>query len=198
MKIDDGTGGGYQAQVDKLNRMHSATVIRSERDAAIIDARAFIISSAVITLTSAAETPILYFKNNDSRDLYLDVFISNFGTSTGGGTNDIVLRTYANIDDSSTIVSNAVDASIGNANLASSVTFTGVAYKGATGDTIVGGTDVGTFIRKSTSEGDVIQTSAVAPKGFNTLFSIEPPTGNTSMDVTITQFVYYIDKDLPV
>ena len=194
--IQDGSGNCNFAKVDSKNRLHSGTVSRTERDAAIADGRMFITNSTLIELTSATETPIYYMKNNDNRKLYLDIFDITVGTSDSPG--DIIVKTHAGIDeDNSTLVTNARPALVGNANLASQETFDGIVYSGQPGDTIVGGAVFNNIIMKENDSRFTVQTSAVLPKGINAAFSVVPPTGNTSMKVSLLFIIYFLDEDLP-
>lgn len=198
-EIKDGSGNCYGAKVDAENRLHTGTISRTERDAAIADGRLFITNSTLIELTDAVDTPIYYIKNTDAtRNLYLDIFDITVGTSTGGGSGDILIKTWAGIDETnSTLVTNARTALVGNGNTQSTKTFVGDVFYGAPGDTIVGGANFNNILLKSTDSRYTVQTSAVFIKGANAAFSVTAPTGNTSMKVSLLFIAYYLDAELP-
>ncbi len=195
--IENGVGNGSKLRVDLKHRAHTGTVSRAERDAAIDDGRFFISNSTLITLTDDVETPIFYMKTTDDRDLYLDLFDMTVGTSTDG-VGDTVIKTYGNASETSTIVTEAKPALVGNAVVGSPEAFDGVVYRGETGDTIVGGQNFNNIILKPDDSRFSIFTSAVLPKGNSALFSVTAPTGNTSMKVSLLFYAYYLDSQLPV
>lgn len=193
--IKDGTGTGNLVKVDTHNRLHTGSVNRTEVDAAIADGRLFIVSSTLITLTNDVLTPLIYIKNNDDRLLALNLFIMTTGASTGG-TGNAYIKTYANLDDSSTIITNAKPALVGNANPTSTKQFNGEVYYGATGDTIVGGVQFVTFILQDT-EGLTTPTYSALSKGGDASYAYQAPAGNTSTEISVIMTAYYIDEDLP-
>lgn len=193
--IKDGAGAGYSAKVDAKKRLHTSSVSRSERDAAIQAGRFYIMSTQKITLTDDNITPMLYFKNNDpDRDLFIDIVIVTTGPSTGG-TGAYLTSTWGAIDDSSTIVSEAKTVAVINAKIGSSEVFNGNIYKGESGDTIVNGTNISSFVH---NPGDKTEFEARAsiPNGNHAMIAITPPTGNTSMEAAVTLTVWYLDEDL--
>jgi hypothetical protein len=195
INIKDGSGEAYLAKIDVHNRLHTGTVSRTERDAAIADGRLFIMSTNVITLTDDVRTPCIFLQNDDKRPMYLDLFVSTTGPSDAA-TGSVKMTSWINVSPTSTIVSNAVPANVGNANTTSAKIYNGLAYQGVTGDTIVGGANLVTWIRpqESTIETPML---AVLAKGANGIFAFQAPAGNTSMEVTILLTVYYLDDHLP-
>jgi len=194
--VKDGTGQGHSARVDAENRLHSATVSRSERDAAIDDGRYFIMSTKIITLTDALLTPLAYVKNNDSsRDLFIDIAFIWSGASTGG-SGSFSISTWTNIDDTSTIVSEAKPLTAGNSRIGHPGVFVGDTFLGESNDTLIAGFN---FIEvpKLPTEREEFEPRAILPNGNSTAFAITPPTGNTSMDVSIVLGFYYLDVNLP-
>ena len=89
--IETGIGnGGYKAKVNTNNRLHTAAVITTEDARATKDGDSFNLSTGLITLTDAAQTSLLYIKNNEEKDLILDTVEIGFNTSTGGSTTDMI------------------------------------------------------------------------------------------------------------
>ena len=194
--IKSGTGNGNSANVDIKNRLHTGSISRSERDAAIADGRYYIMSTGVVNLSDDVETPIIYIKNSDAiRNVYLDIFISTTGLSASG-TGNVYLRSHVQLDSSSTIITEAKPALVGNANTTSQETFNGDVFKGETGDTFVNTIQFVAFVQQP---GDPQQNQilAVLPKNGDVCFTFEAPTGNTDMDVSIIITAYYLDTELP-
>jgi hypothetical protein len=193
--LKDGTGKGNSAKVDGNNRLHTATVSRTEENNAIVRGDFFITSSGVITVTDDAETPLWYIKNNDSRNLYLGLYIISAGESTSG-TGFAKTKTYAVPDPTSTIITEAKAGLAGNANLSSAVQFNGVVYRGETGDTVVGGANFNTIHHPAGQFNYQLPVVAVIPKGFEGCFTYTAPPGNTSQEVIMTIECYYLDEEL--
>ena len=88
--IGDGTGHGYQAKVDNLNRLHTHGTVRTEEEFGAIAGQTYNVNTSTISLTSANESAVLYFKNESNEN----VFISNIGFLLGnstGGAGDVHL-----------------------------------------------------------------------------------------------------------
>lgn len=177
--IEDGSGNGYLARVNGNNRLYTNSVVVSENLQATKIGRSFNINTGVITLTDAADTPILYLKNNDTEDLHITAIAVGVGPSTGGsgGIPKItVVRNPVTID-----FSTAVDIN-SNRNYGSAQTITADAYKGATGDTMTDGDDHIIFFQ--TSNGRLFATiDEMVPTGSSIGIKFDPQTGNTSQDV---------------
>lgn len=136
MKIEDGTGKGYEAAVDDDNRLKTAS--RSSADISFHakdDGDAYIFSTgAFISITTTnTETGILYVKNSStSRNL----IIHSIRTS-GNQVQKIIV--YKN-PTGGTLISNASAGNKINTNLSSSNTADALTYKGADAVTCTGGT----------------------------------------------------------
>lgn len=182
ISIKDGSTG-YVAQVDSDLRLQTYAVTINENNQANSKGRAYNINTDDITLTDAVETPILYIKNNEDKDLHITALDLWAGTSTGGtatlGTKWVVERNPT----AGTIVSNATAVDIeSNRNFGSNNTLLVDSYKGATGNTMTGGTDHiifrGTLLSRIYAEIDEI-----IPKGSSIGIHVKPPTSNTSLIV---------------
>jgi hypothetical protein len=181
--IKDGTGGGYEGKVDINNRLHAYAVTVSEAGQANLDGNAYNVNTGDITLTNATETPILYIKNNEDRDLNIESLILYAGTSTGGtatlGVKWVVVRNPS----AGTIISGAAAVDVeSNRNYGSNNTVLFDSYKGATGSTMSGGDDH-IIVRGATFFRSVIGINEIIPKGSSIGVKVTPPTSNTSMVV---------------
>tara|TARA_R110000803_G_scaffold12889_8_gene36534 strand:- start:2298 stop:2894 length:597 start_codon:yes stop_codon:yes gene_type:complete len=193
-EIQDGAGTGNRATVDGKNRLHVGSVVRTERNAAIDRGEAFLFGSTVITFTDDVSTPMVYIKNTSTRDLVISNIFNSIGSTTGG-TGDAYFTVWKNADATSGIVTTATSCPVSNMNIGSSIEFEGSAFIGATGETFTGAGGIHTTIIQEKTIVDV-DIPLVIAKGQNVLFSIQPPTGNTSFSVMLAITVYYLDNDL--
>lgn len=193
-QIKDGSGASYYAKVDKKNRIHTGSVNRSERNAAIAEAEAFLFGSTVIDLTNDTSTPVVYIENTSERDLVISNIFLSIGDTTAG-TGNGYFTVWKNADDSSGIVTTATPCPVTNMNIKSSQEFEGNAFIGATGETVTGGTGLHTTIIQEKTIVDV-DIPLVIAKGQNVYFTVQPPSGNTSFEVMLAITVFYLDSDL--
>tara|TARA_R110000822_G_scaffold51681_2_gene134290 strand:+ start:1017 stop:1604 length:588 start_codon:yes stop_codon:yes gene_type:complete len=182
LSIKDGSTG-YVAEVDSSNRLQTYAVTINENNQANTKGRAYNINTGDITLTDAVETPILYIKNNEDKDLHIAALALWAGTSTGGtatlGTKWVVERNPT----AGTIVSNATAVDIeSNRNFGSNNTLLVDSYKGATGNTMTGGTDHLAF-RGTLLSRIYVEIDEIIPKGSSIGIHVKPPTSNTSLIV---------------
>ncbi len=180
--IKDGTGTGNLAKVDANNRLHVQSVVVGDASEANLQGDAYNINTGEITLTDANETPVLYLKNNETKDLIVSAIAIGLGPSTGGSGGIPKISVERN-PTAGTIVDNASAVSINsNRNYGSSKTLTSDAYKGATGNTMTNGTDHLLFYQSA--GGRLYATiDEVLPNGKSIGITITPQSGNTSMTV---------------
>lgn len=182
----DGTGSGYTAKVDSENRVRTLAVTVSSCDDATDKGNSYNINTGLVTLTSAAESGILYIKNGEDKHLHLSSVVVILGPSTGGSATDTTrIRFYRN-PTTGTLISNATAvADNGNRNFGSSNELTDtLAYAGATGNTV---TDGEVIIESLVSPGNRISfdIDMVLPKGKSIAISLEPNDSNTSMKTMV-------------
>jgi len=122
-KIKDGTGSGREAQVDEENRLrvHATTLAMNEH---ITDeGGSFNLNSgaAGVTVTSANESGVLYFKNGEDRRFRIRGIVTILGPSTGG--TNCLIRVYKN-PTTGTLISDANTSGVisSNRNFGSSLT----------------------------------------------------------------------------
>ena len=191
MKLLDGKGSGNYLGVDSSNRALVKSTSSNEFISAIRNGWGFLLATSVITLTSANDSAIFYFKNNANSDLVIPGFALYAGTSTGGTNTDILFKSYAVITGGS-IVTNEVPAAIVNLNISSTNEPDIIAYQGVEGDTITGiETDVEIH---QTSDITRDPGTAIIPKGTTLGLVVQPPASNTSLKVVFKFNFYYIDK----
>ena len=188
--IKDGTGSGKSAKVNVDNRLLTDTVQMSTAAQASRLGDSYNINTGDITLTSAAESAVLYVKNNEDRDLIITTIIFLIGNSTNG-SGDLIASVFANTT-VGTVVDDASDVEMKhNKNFGSNQTLTADAYKGAQGKTLTDGTVAfrsrlnGASKQYSIGTGDII-----IPKGGSIGVKITPQTGNTSVTLQVAMAVH--------
>lgn len=183
--LRDGTGNNYLQKVDGNNRAATRSVNTPENEQATKNGDSYNINTGLIDLTNAAETPIVYLKNNESVSLHIKAVIFGTWTSTGGSGTDGVpkLVIVRNPSTGTIIESTPTNVDINsNRNFGSSKTLTVDAYKGATGDTMTDGTDH-IIVQLGTSGRTVISIDEVLPKGSSIGVKYTPQGSNTSQEV---------------
>jgi len=188
--IKDGTGDCYSAKVDKDHRLYTKSTGILDQKSAAFNSRAFVIASGDITLTNDSESAILYICNNEDSDLIVDEIIIGVGASTGGsGLAQSV--TYIN-PTGGTIITDQNDVTVANLDSGSSVTLAGDFYVGGQGKTFVG-TGFPSSLFVVAPAYDRTLSLNIIKKGQCAGLSLIPPSGNTSMLVTVTLGVYLKD-----
>lgn len=181
--IRDGTGSGYLQKVNGNNRAYVQSVSIDENLQATKKGRSFNINTGVITLTNAADTPILYLKNNEDEDLHISAIAIGLDTATGGTATEMVKITIIRNPTAGTIVSGATAVDVNsNRNYGNSTVLNADAYKGATSLTMTDGTDHIIFFQADFGR-LIAQIDEIIPKGSSIGIKIDPPTNNTSLPV---------------
>ena len=185
MKINDGTGSGYDVKIDSNNRLHIDGVVRSEREQAALVGNCYNISTGPITLTSASASAVFYMDYSDAFPFVIEEILIILGGTTGGA-GDAQVEILKN-PTTGTIIDNAVTINtLENRDFSSSKTVSGNLYNGAEGYTLTDGTSFAKTTRSSF--GTVIAFDAapiVLRKGNSIGIKYTPPAGNTSQSVTI-------------
>lgn len=191
--IIDGTGQGFEAKVDKNNRLQVLAISEGYSIEAAIIGENYNLNTGAITLTSANESAVAYVKNNEEKPFIIEDVIVILGASTGGSGN-LEIELIQN-PTTGTIVDNATDFSVkANRNFGSSRPFDGNCYKGLEGYTLTNGNLFADTTR--TSGGTVIHFDAdviVLPKGASIGVNVTPQSGNTSMSVKVAIVGYIFE-----
>lgn len=195
MRIQDATGQGPGAKVGSTNRLYTFAISESFEEFANKEGDAYNINTGTITLSDAADTPILYFKNNEDKDLIVTAIAIGAGPSTGAATDANAVITIVRNPTAGTIVSGATAVDMNeNRNFGSSKTLTADAYKGATGNTMTDGDDI---IQLYQSENSRLfaQLNLIIPKSKSIGIKFDPAASNTSQDV-YAALVCHLDETL--
>lgn len=183
MFITDGTGKGYQGEVDSTNKFRTRSVEETFEAEASKRGDSYNINTGIINLTSSNKSAVIYLKNNESRNLIITNLFYLIGNSTSG-SGDFLISVLRN-PTSGTIVSNASSVEINeNRNFTSPKTLTVDAYKGAEGYTFTDGNKIIESIFNQVPNRSAISVGTIVLGKSNTIgIEITPATGNTSLDV---------------
>jgi len=181
--IKDGSGAGSEAKVDVNNRLHTKSASTDDIGVATLVGDAFTISSGIVNLTSDCCSQILYFTNNECSSIVLTEFTIIVGNSTCGAAADDFKLRFTFCPTGGTIVCCGTVSGALNFNLSSSSILCSTVRVGSEGRTITGGAggqdlfpDTGRYL---------VPTRLTLGKGDSLALGIEPPTGNTSVNVSI-------------
>jgi hypothetical protein len=93
--IKDGTGKGYLAGVDSMNRLETYATTEALFDNRARAGEAFNINTELLSISSTAETPLLYVKNNQQSDIVLVGWFIGTDLGTVGASLGL-MRVYGN------------------------------------------------------------------------------------------------------
>ncbi len=194
MIIEDGTGDGFSAEVNAEKRLVTSAVTSTESDHNADKGNKFNVNTGDITITDAVKFTALYIKNNSDDPIFITAVIYNLGT-TASGSGDVKIDVIRN-PTAGDIVTNANDCEmISNQNFGSSLTFTGDAFKGAEGETVVSDGEISISTRSASATGRIVVSlgALVLKKGSSIAINYTPPTGNTSQTVQFAVSSFFQD-----
>ena len=166
--IKDGTGDGYTAGVDAKNRVKvHATSITHNEDAAE-EGDAYNIHSGAITLSAAGT--LLYVKNNESRDLFVENLVVALGDATV--SDDPEVMTYKTITAGDLLTDETAVAFKSNRNFGSANILTADTYAGKSAGTVTG-EQIGLYYMEASSR-LVATINKVLPRGASMAIAIDP------------------------
>lgn len=191
IKLLDGGGTGTEAVVSNGGKLNTLSVSETPRLDAVRKAKAYGIISPEITLTSGAESGVLYLKNENADSMMVvDEISVSLGTSTGG-SGDAEVRSIASAT-GGTLISAGTAVSPLNKNLGSTIPAQGTFLYGAQGSTVTGGSDINACLLASPSNFKGYCLLGV-PNGTSVSIAVTPPSGNTSMALRVYVLFYYED-----
>lgn len=189
-RIQDGTGGSKFAKVNDNNKLETVAIVTDIQQDASINKRLYRVSVPVINLTSSSESAILYFKNNENAfNLIVPEIIIACGGSTGGGKRLVQSVGRAGIV-SGTIVSDTNPASIIPLNTSVTTAPAIDVYVGGEGKTAVQALDIPSYAGFPQNSRTPSPFFITVEPGNNVALTIQPPAGNSSLDVQIDIRVY--------
>lgn len=171
--IQDGTGTGYFARVDSENRLD----VRAVSDATIIhesgQGNAWNINTQNVSVSSAGENALLYFKNNSSQDAVVASLFIGIGTGTGTATDNALIRAYAN-PTGGTLISGGGAVTVVNRRIGSGRTFNYTVLSGSSGSTITGQAATPILYQTQTASSRVAgDVNLTVPKGQSIALTVD-------------------------
>lgn len=181
--IEDGAGGSFKAKVNKDNRLFTKAIVDDSQHDHNHDGDAYNLNIGVVNLGTDNDTPVLYVKNNETRELIITAVAVGIDFSVNGSATKMSQITIIRNPTGGTTISNKNNGLINsNRNYASPNTLTVDFYKGADGETMTGGQDH-IFIFHNDGNRLFATIEEILPGGTSMGITIKPPTGNTDMDV---------------
>ncbi len=154
MKIEDGSGSGRLAAVNKSQELKTFSVIESETEAAADKGLGFNLNSGEITGITSGDATLLYFKNGEDTTYIVDAIAVGLRGFTG--LTDMATVTVLKNPQSGDLISDSIAADIkSNTNFGSAnelVTDT-LLYKGKNSGTISGEDEIHAILYTGNSFG---------------------------------------------
>lgn len=181
MKIDDGSGQGKSAKVGSDLRLWTESITRSEQLQASAEGNSYQVGSGAINLTSANESAILFFENNENSDVVITAVNVTSTKQTGATAGVFLVKIYV---DGTALSAGSAQIPLNN-NFGSNKTLTADVQSGQEAATITNGVASGAFY---ISEAIFFHTELAwtLPKGSSIAMSITPAASNTSFTTTVT------------
>jgi hypothetical protein len=186
--IRDGGGTGYLAGVNSQGRLLARATSVEQRLKATLDADYYEATTTQVTLTDAAETGIIYIYNGDTNNrvivvdkVFIDVWASTNGVTTDGG----ILKYHKN-----PAITGGTDIVPNNTNFNDQTAALGTFKKSLT---TLSGTVWWTGFFVPMSSITVDEGKFLINPGRSFGITLQAPTGNTSMKVSINIAFYYLD-----
>lgn len=190
-QILDGKGNGFRAQVDSDNRLHVNSVSRSQVEQAVLLSEGYNVSTGGMTLTSANESAVGYFKYNGDDPIVIKEILVILGASTGGSGSGVI-KILKNPTDGTIITEEKPVSTASNRDFGSSKVLDADAYKGEEADTFTDGSIFAITSRDANFAGVVSFDAApiVLRKGNSIGITFTPATGNTSQSVVVAGTIF--------
>ena len=195
-QLQGGNNPNNTAHVDAGGRLQTSTVNTEEQEHAAANGDTYNIDTGVITLTTDAETPVLYLKNTGEARVIKLSRLSLTTLASTGGTGPVIASLHVNITGGT--ITTATPAPTKNFNVTSAKTLAVDARRGMTGGTFVSGAAEPT-LRAMFPGAPVFAVApydhVVIPQGGSVCVVITPPTGNTSM-VLLASLIAFLSESV--
>lgn len=189
----NGDGGQLnQARVSKDGRLFTRGVVKDNIEKAVDDGNGYQVYSGKVNLASDAKQALFYLRNGAANPIFVTSFNFSTTVSTGGADNVVLLEQVGNVLSTDDIVNNGTELIVFNRNIGSANQFNGVAKVGPNADFTQGvatGAIFGEFLKSES-----VDVTTKIPVGGMLGISLEPPAGNTSMDVVFTINFHVTDE----
>lgn len=192
MIIEDGTGNGRCVRVDDDNRLHVKALRLPEGLDAVVRANLFHVTTGIINLTSATESALLYLKSTDTQSPLVIARVTVTSGLSTGGTNALRYRVVRN-PTAGTLISGGSALTFVNQNFSSSLVPSATALKGAQGSTVTDGVNLEDRQMALNAVDSDDSPLWLLNNGNTVAFALTPPTGNTSLNVSICVRCYSLN-----
>jgi hypothetical protein len=181
LQIKDGKGSGKLAEVDHENRLKTRSVTRSEIAHSVDEGKAWNVGTDFIELTDDSESALLYLTNTGAEELEVDLYIILTKPSTGGASEDGIVKIYRN-PTAGTLLTSGTAITAVNMNFGTIGDPETTILKGAQGYTVTASEGV---LRSKVGADNRLLLGVLTKltRGAAVAVTYTPPTGNTSMEV---------------
>lgn len=193
--IQDGTGTKFKVRVDSDNRLLTKTINETEFDHATSKGEAYNINTEFLTITANTETPLLYLKSNEDRDLVISAWFIGTDADSGTATRLNLLRVYSNPTSGSIITSGSNITSV-NRLIGSSNQLEADVKKGGEGFTVSGFTSTPILYQTQGNKSRAFGTVQLVLKKGSSLVVTYQHYGLTQNDIYTGFQVYLSDLNL--
>lgn len=193
--IQDGTGTKFKVRVDSDNRLLTKTINETEFDHATSKGEAYNINTEFLTITANTETPLLYLKSNEDRDLVISAWFIGTDADSGTATRLNLLRVYTNPTSGSIITSGSNITSV-NRLIGSSNQLDADVKKGGEGFTVSGFTSTPILYQTQPNKSRAFGTVQLVLKKGSSLVVTYQHYGLTQNDIYTGFQVYLSDLNL--
>jgi hypothetical protein len=143
VKIQDGAGHGYEAQVDQTNRLLVRAVTETEVQDAVQTGDGYNVNTGPLSIST--DSALIYLKNTGTRELVIEALAVGLGV---GSASDIARVTLIRNPTAGNIVTGASGVSMNqNRNFGTNQTLQADVYKGGNAATFTDGDDIALFFQ---------------------------------------------------
>lgn len=190
--IKDGTGTSRFAKVNERNRLSTEAITIPIQQQASADNKLYRISIPVVNLTTDGKSAVIYIKNNvPDQDFILPEFQITCGGATGASADALIQAELIVGANAGTIISDENLASLTPANTASTNGVSLDAFVGGEGKTVSATDPDLDYYTIPQSTSILFPSFKTVVPGAAVAISITPPTGTTSLDVSIAIRGYF-------
>ena len=185
--IKDGNGTGYLAAVNADHQLITRATAVEQRLVSAVDENYYEATTGQVTLADAAETGLIYIQNDGDLLIIIDRVFYDIWETTGGSDSGI-LKYYLN-----PTCTGGASITPSNTNFGSRKTLEATCLKSLTtiAGTVWWTAQILPPLSVAMEEGRI-----VIPSGSQFGISVQAPTGNTSMAVSINVAMYNFDPAL--
>jgi hypothetical protein len=190
--IEDGTGSGFSVKVDGENRLFSRSITETEFDNAVRNGLSFNVNTEFLTITGSSETPIMYLKSNEDRDIILSAWFIGTDNASGTPSRNGLMRVYFN-PTAGSIISSGTDVTPVNRQGGSSNTIDLDVKSGGDGFTATGFNPTSVLFQTQGSNARTFGTVQLALKKGSSVVVTYLPNGAQPVEI-YTGFQLYISE----